>query len=248
MIDIHTHILNEVDDGARSINETYIMIEKAKGAGFTDIICTPHYIEDYYNLDKLAIKKRLDEIQTNIVLHQGNEIYISEFMTDFLEQNKASSLAGSDYVLFELPMDKNVIYMEDVIYSLFENNYIPIIAHPERYRFVQNNPNFVYDLVEKGVLFQSNYGSIIGQYGQNAQKTLQKLLKAKLIHFLGSDAHREYSAYDNMKKILNELSKFITYDEINQLTTINPMAILENRKIDIPTPERIKSSFLKKFF
>lgn len=162
MIDIHTHILNEVDDGARSINETYIMIEKAKGAGFTDIICTPHYIEDYYNLDKLAIKKRLDEIQTNIVLHQGNEIYISEFMTDFLEQNKASSLAGSDYVLFELPMDKNVIYMEDVIYSLFENNYIPIIAHPERYRFVQNNPNFVYDLVEKGVLFQSNYGSIIG--------------------------------------------------------------------------------------
>ena len=169
-------------------------------------------------------------------------------MTDFLVQNKASSLAGSDYVLFELPMDKNVIYMEDVIYSLFENNYIPIIAHPERYRFVQNNPNFVYDLVEKGVLFQSNYGSIIGQYGQNAQKTLQKLLKAKLIHFLGSDAHREYSAYDNMKKILNELSKFITYDEINQLTTINPMAILENRKIDIPTPERIKSSFLKKFF
>ena len=248
MIDIHTHILNEVDDGARSINETYIMIEKAKGAGFTDIICTPHYIEDYYNLDKLAIKKRLDEIQTNIVLHQGNEIYISEFMTDFLEQNKASSLAGSDYVLFELPMDKNVIYMEDVIYSLFENNYIPIIAHPERYRFVQNNPNFVYDLVEKGVLFQSNYGSIIGQYGQNAQKTLQKLLKAKLIHFFFFFSHREYSAYDNMKKILNELSKFITYDEINQLTTINPMAILENRKIDIPTPERIKSSFLKKFF
>ena len=85
MIDIHTHILNEVDDGARSINETYIMIEKAKGAGFTDIICTPHYIEDYYNLDKLAIKKRLDEIQTNIVLHQGNEIYISEFKTEFLE-------------------------------------------------------------------------------------------------------------------------------------------------------------------
>lgn len=220
MIDIHAHIVYQVDDGSRDIEETKCMLKKAEKAGFTDIICTPHYKINRYEEEASDINKKINDIQkeTNINLYTGNEIYANQDMINYLLEGKAQPLANSNYVLFELPMTQKIKNLDGIVYSLLEEGYIPIIAHPERYTYVQKDPNFLYKYILQGVLFQSNYGSIIGQYGQNSKKTLIKLLKADMIHFLGADAHRKVSVYDEMPSILKELSKYISKEKIKELT------------------------------
>ena len=94
-------------------------------------------------------------------------------MMNLLEQGKASTINNSCYVLFELPLNAEPLNLYDVIYSLQENKLIPILAHPERYSYVQKEPELIHDLIEKGCLMQANYGSIIGEYGVKAEYILK---------------------------------------------------------------------------
>ena len=190
MIDFHTHILPNIDDGSRSIDETFNLIKEAKEVGFEGIVLTSHYIENYYETDVperdvwvKAISENLQAkgIETNLYL--ANEIYISDNMMRLLEEGKASTINNSCYVLFELPLNSEPLNLYDVIYSLQENKLIPILAHPERYSYVQKEPELVYDLIEKGCLMQSNYGSIIGQYGVKAEFIVRKFFENNMIHF-----------------------------------------------------------------
>ena len=120
---------------------------------------------------------------------------------------------------------------KEVIYRLIENGYIPIIAHPERYPFVQENPDYLFELEEMGALFQANFGSIIGMYGGKAKKTLKILLKNNLISFLGSDVHKPEQVYNKIPKIIKKLKKVISDEEFIEFTEINPQKVLNNEDI-----------------
>ena len=167
-------------------------------------------------------------------------------MIELLENQKASTINNTSYVLFELPMNSEPLNLNDVLYSLLEYKLVPVIAHPERYSFVQKNPNLIYDLIQKGALMQMNYGSIIGQYGEKAKITARKLLENDMIHFLGTDVHRQGTIYKNIPVILQELEEIIGVDKLEELTTINPKLALENKKIDIDSPREINLSFFEK--
>ena len=176
MIDVHSHILPNIDDGSRSIDETFNLIKEAKAAGFDGIICTSHYMENYYETNRPerevwinAIHENLSAKDIDMQLYIGNEIYMSDNIIKLLEDGKASTLNDTSYVLFELPMNAEPLNLYDTIYEMQQYKIVPILAHPERYSFVQTDPELIYDLIEKGVLMQSNYGSIIGQYGKKAQ-------------------------------------------------------------------------------
>lgn len=254
MIDVHSHIIPNIDDGARSIEESYIMIKEASRAGFTDVISTSHYMEGYYeeNSQKRqewlnATNEQLKKDAIPINLHCGSEIYITENLTNLIKEGKASTLANSNYVLFEIPMNNKVRYLDDIIFKIKSLNMIPIIAHPERYSYVQEDPNMLIPLIEQGVLFQGNYASVIGSYGTQAKKTIKKLLKANMIHFLGTDCHRKNSIYSQMKEIMIELEKIICKEKIKELSTVNPRHILENKELEIIEPSRIKKGFFKLF-
>ena len=114
-------------------------------------------------------------------------------MTDniikLLENEKASTINNTSYVLFELPKNEEPLNLYDLIYEMQQNKIVPVLAHPERYVYVQKEPELLYDLVEKGVLIQANYGSIIGQYGNKAQMIVRKMFENNLVHFLGTDVH-----------------------------------------------------------
>lgn len=252
MIDIHSHILPNIDDGSKTIKESTALIEEAQNVGFTDIISTSHYLEDYYEADNKKRKELIEEIKSHIDseirIHLGNEIYITEDIINLIKENKASTLGSSNYVLFELPMNSNVLYLKEVIFRLIENDYIPIIAHPERYLYVQKDPNMLIELIEMGVLFQANYASIEGYYGKDAQKTVKLLLKNDMIHFLGTDVHRKNTIYKMMTKILSRLEKLIGKEKLYELTTTNPKFVLENKKINIEKPKTIKINLLNKIF
>ena len=253
MIDFHTHILPNIDDGSRSIDETFNLIKEAKEVGFDGIILTSHYIENFYETDVperdvwvKAISENLGAKGIDADLYLANEIYISENMMGLLEQQKASTINNSCYVLFELPLNEEPLNIYDVIYSLQENKLIPILAHPERYSFVQKEPELIYDLIEKGCLMQANYGSIIGQYGVKAEYIVKKFLENNMIHFLGSDVHRQNSIYPKIPFALEKIREIVGEEKLEELTTINPKLVLANKKIEIDEPEEFSLTLKEK--
>lgn len=246
MIDIHSHIIPKIDDGSKSMEESYKMFEAAMKAGFTDIIATPHYIEEHYEVNVVkthaiveAMNRVIKEKGLQIKIHPGNEIYITQNIVKLIEDKKASTLANSKYILFELPMNNIINYLEDAIFKIKASGLIPVIAHPERYRYIQKNTNFVGELIKNGVLFQANFSSISGDYGNSAKKTLIKLLKANMIHFFGSDSHNS-EKYSKIAENIEQLQKIISKEKIEELTKLNPKHILENKEIKIEEPIFIK--------
>lgn len=253
MIDFHTHIIPNIDDGSRSIEETFNLIKEAKEAGFEGIVLTSHYIENYYETDVperdmwvKAISDNLKQKGIETDLYLGNEIYISGNMMNLLIEGKASTINNSSYVLFEMPLNAEPMNLYDVIYSLQENKLIPVLAHPERYSFIQKEPELVYDLIEKGVLMQANYGSILGQYGEKAQMIVRRFLENNMIHFLGTDVHRQNTIYKRIPHALKEIEEIVGRVKLEQLTTINPQLALENKRIDIDDPEEFSLTLKEK--
>ncbi len=167
MIDLHSHILPGVDDGARNIDETMQLLREAQDVGFKSIISTSHYMEGYYETavqerEMLiqAINKKLEQYNINIDIYLGNEIYLSENMIQLLEEKKASTINDTSYVLFEMPLNIEPINLYDIVYEMTQYKIVPILAHPERYSFVQQDPELIYDLIDLGVLMQANYASV----------------------------------------------------------------------------------------
>lgn len=253
MIDFHTHILPNIDDGAKCISETIALLQEAKSAGFKTIILTSHYMDNYYEAnvnDRMrlmnSIKSILEENKIDIQLVLGSEIYISDNINELIKRKKACTINNSRYILFELPLNTKPINLYETIYDMLQNGYIPILAHPERYEFVQQNPRIINDLIEKGVLMQGNFGSFVGQYGEKAQIIIRKFLKNNMIHFLGTDVHRRNTIYNKIPKILFEMEKFIGTEKLEQITKTNPKLVLENKLIEVENQEEIYLSIIDK--
>lgn len=251
MIDMHTHILPNIDDGSNNIEESIEMLKEAQEAGFTGLVSTSHFIEESYNTTSKEREELINNINNklileniNIKIYNGAEAYISNNLNELINKSILPTINGSRYLLMELPMNSEIIYLDEIIGSLKQNGIIPIIAHPERYSYVQKNPNMLAKLIEQGVLFQANYASIIGKYGKQAEKTIKKLLKSNMIHFLGTDAHRSKSVYIQMNIILKKIEKLIGKEKLEKISTINPTKVINNKEIEIDEPTKIKKIFI----
>ena len=253
MIDFHTHILPNIDDGSKSIEETFNLIKEAKEAGFNKIISTAHYVENYYEVDVTdrkawidSLNKTLKEKNDDIELYLGNEVYFSDNIINLLEDGKATTINNTNYLLFEMPLNAQPFDLYNIIYELLEYKLIPVLAHPERYSFVQKNPELIYDLIQKGVLMQCNYGSIIGQYGKKAQIIVKKFYENNMVHFMGSDVHKQNTIYRKIPEILPQIAEIIGDEKLNEITTLNEQKVLNNKRIDIDEPSHIKLSLKEK--
>lgn len=246
MIDMHAHILPGIDDGAKDTKETLLMLKEAREAGFTDVLATSHYVEGKYEFNKVdreyiinAITKKIEEENINIKIHVGAEGYITNNLPELIEKKVIPTLANSRYILFELPMRAKIMNVEDIIIRIHELGLIPIIAHPERYEIVKDNPNIVARWIELGALMQSNYGSILNAYGNKNKETLLKLLNADAVHFLGTDTHYKGGFYTQMNTIKSLLIKEIGEEKLDVLSYKNPKKVLENEVIEVNEPKKI---------
>lgn len=227
MTDIHSHILFDVDDGSKSIDESIELLKKMHEVGFNNVILTPHYIDgsEYSckNKEKKSklnnIKKELLKQKIDINIYLGNEILINDSIYELIVNNSIHTLNNTRYILVEFPFHNKIINMEDIIYELKINGLIPIIAHPERYTYFQDNYKEVDRLRKEGFLFQGNYASILGYYGKESQKLLKYMLKKKYIDYLGTDIHRTSKMYvlDNFDKIEKEIIKITKKDYYNEI-------------------------------
>ena len=239
MVDVHTHIIPNIDDGSRSVEETFNLIQEAEEAGFTDIILTPHYITNYYETPGSEVKFWTESLQNiinqkgiEVQLHSGMEIYIFEELGELLRNGQIITLANSNYALIEFPMNTTMRNVEQILFVVRNMGYKVIIAHPERYKCIQDNTEYAMQLVEEGCLLQANYGSIVDIYGKEAKKTLKQLLKMDLISFMGTDTHKEGTIYKSIPQILKKLKKVISEEKLYEITTKNPRKILNNQDLN----------------
>lgn len=197
MIDIHSHILPGVDDGARTLTDSIEIVRELVSLGVTDVVVTPHFIVDtHFMSTRFENSKLLERLRQaaadegfRINFYLGNEIYIDNKIIELLKAKKITGLAGGRYLLVELPLNDEFPNYEDIFMELMDEGYKVILAHPERYTIVQNDFGVIENLCEMGVLLQCNLGSITGKYGGGAKKTVKRLAKEKMIFAFGSDIH-----------------------------------------------------------
>lgn len=229
MTDIHSHILFNLDDGSKSIDESIELLKKMESVGFNNVILTPHYIKntDYKidNVEKLEklemLKNAVKKNNININIYLGNEIFIDDEIIELVKDNKIYSLNNSKYLLIEFPFHNQILNLEDILYEIKYNGYIPIIAHPERYTYFQKNYKLVQKLKDDGILFQSNYSSILGDYGSSSKKLIKKMLKDGYVDYLGTDIHHINKTFtlDNFEKIIKKIKKITGEDYFKQIVS-----------------------------
>lgn len=246
MIDMHCHIVPFTDDGAKDLESSIAMGKAAQEAGYNAVIATSHYIihdiENNYTEFRNNIEKLNEVYKENgidVKVYNGNEIFFTNDITGLLKDKKVSSLADSKYVLFEFPLFNQIIPMNayDEINELQNAGYIPILAHPERYLFVQKDVNSLIPLIEAGVLLQSNVASAYGKYGRKAQKILKVMLKRGMVHFLATDSHNTHT-YEKNDLATKKIKKWNKDDERLNVILSNSEKIIKNEKIDIWYPTK----------
>jgi protein-tyrosine phosphatase len=206
-VDIHSHLLFGLDDGAKTLEDTLSYIRQIKALGFSKVITTPHIMEGLYPNTPSTILNKLEEV--NIALQQNNiEISVqagAEYMMDhfFYDNIKTESLLTlkDNWVLVEMSYLSAPVQLYDIIYELQVMGYQPILAHPERYLYYFKNQNEYEKLKKAGVYFQLNLLSLVGYYGPEAQNTAEKLLLRGMIDFTGSDIHHQFHLKSFEKKI-----------------------------------------------
>ena len=252
MIDIHSHILWNLDDGSKSIEESIKIVQEAEKAGITDIICTPHHgkrgvkgaTPEQIKNSVIKLQEELRKVDCLVNLYPGNEIYVEEDLMEEIQKKTVMSLAEEKYILIELPMQNEYHYIEDMIFDIKKLGKIPILAHPERYSYIQENPNKVLSFLEIGVLLQCNLGSVLGKYGNKAKKTVKELLKSHAVSIMASDIHRADTLYLEIESAIQKLDSIIGKEEREKLVQVNPKKIIEGLQIPVPIIKKIKKVWL----
>ena len=247
MIDIHCHILPEVDDGSRSLNESIEMAMIAKEQGITKIVNTSHYHPDFRYKKGEELLKELEDV--NNVLKEnkidleiliGNEIYYTKDLIDQIDELDFFTLNNSRYILIELPPTNFPSDLCSIVYELKEKNYIPVFAHVERYIEVQENPELIYEAINAGAIIQINSYSVLGKNGKEIQKICNTLLERNMVHVVGTDAHRSKRRTPIFSDAYKYVSSQYSKDMADDLFINNNYFIINDKELEIKPPYESK--------
>ncbi len=242
LVDIHSHVLPYIDDGAEDWKTALQMMRQAEKDGIDCVVCTPHILSEKDFKHEAEILQRFEELRQkvrkagiSVNLELGCEIYAQPYIP--FEQKIATLAGNGRYFLIEFPLNM----VQDLLFKQFFNtvrqNTTPIIAHPERYAYLQSKPAGAYEFVKNGALLQLNAGSLMGVFGHAARALSFRLIEADLIHVVGSDAHdldtRPLKLSDSYHLVSERWGK----DKADQLFCINPSRILAGEHIFLAPPK-----------
>ncbi|MGM7721727.1 tyrosine-protein phosphatase [Metabacillus sp. Hm71] len=246
MIDIHSHILPGVDDGAQTVEDAISMAKLAVEEGITKIIATPHHQNGKYINKKQNIIERVSEF--NMILQQENislevlpgqetRIY-GELIEDFVKGD-ILPLNNTKYLFIELPSGHVPRYTEKLLYDVQLNGLTPVIVHPERNSEIIENPEILFNLVKKGSLTQITACSITGHFGKKIQRFSTQLIESHQTHFISSDAHNISSRSFRIKESISVLEKEFG-SQIVYFFQENAELLLKGQTVYKPEPNQIK--------
>jgi protein-tyrosine phosphatase len=246
VIDIHTHIIPDLDDGPPDMDTSVAMGLLAAEEGITAIISTSHSKES----EAVVFEGRRGKLDAgraawstagiDIRLELGVEIYLRPDTPADLKSGKLWTLAGSRYALVELPYQPWPTYTERVLFDLQLAGYVPILAHPERYTAIQADPNVMYALAERGILGQVTASAMVGDHGGPVRRCAETLVRHGMIQFLSSDTHglTLRKRMPHLKKALGVVEGLVGAELAGAMVLDNPACVLENRHIEAE-PERV---------
>lgn len=239
MIDIHSHILPMIDDGASSVEMALNMLDDAYCDGTDRIILTPHYALSYNFINPRKkimdlfwdLKRIVENEGIPIQIYPGCE-YLMESPKKFHENfQNIVTINNSRYLLTEFYFEAQEIDILSGISAIKEKNLIPVLAHPERYECVQRYPENIQYYIKEGALLQLNKGSVLGEYGKRVRKTAVKILEQKGYTFAGSDAHHLVGRNVQMHPAYDFICDYFGIEYAQELFKENPKNILEDKVI-----------------
>lgn len=211
-VDMHSHLIPGIDDGAKTLEDSITMIQRLKELGFRKIITTPHITGEYYPntpeiiLNGLAqVKTALVEQGIDIEIEAAAEYYLDDYFENLLNENKKLLTFSDNHILVEFSMLVEPANAFDLIFQLKTRGYQPILAHPERYLYFEKNFKKFEEIKSLGCEMQVNLLSLSGYYGKEQKKLGIKLLQSGMIDYLGTDLHRA----SQFKSICNISDRFI---------------------------------------
>lgn len=238
MIDIHVHALPGMDDGAQDMQEALSMLSIAARSGTEAIVLTPHCnvpgaapnyadrkLYDRFHAFTAAVRRH----SIPISIYLGAEIFCTPQLPDRLSSLLFPTLADSHYPLFEFSFDEEINGMESMLRGVCQYNIVPIIAHPERYSAVQENPEILADWFSRGYVLQLNKDSILGRLGRHAFQTADWALTNGFAHVIASDAHHSDMRTTSLSAVRELVESRYSPEYAAVLFDENPRRILEDR-------------------
>lgn len=240
MIDIHTHILPGMDDGSESMEDSLEMVGLAEESGVHTIVATPHsnmgrIFENFYSEEWesrfLDFEKAMQKAGSNIRLLRGMEIFGTGDVASKIQEGRLIPINDSRYYLIEFPFGADPFWIGDILNSVKKLGKVPVIAHPERYYCVQDNPVVLYEWMRQGCFSQVNKSSMFGRFGRQSQIAADILLRNRLATCVASDAHGPYQRTTYMGDIKDYLED--EYGEVYAALLLkeNPERMIEDRDI-----------------
>lgn len=235
MIDMHSHIIWGIDDGAKSEKDTIDMLKRAEASGTTKIVATPHFARGVYEVEFEEVKNKVNELRAlakenniNIEIYHGQEVYYTEKIYEYYKEGYIGTINDTRYMLIEFSLrDFHIDKVIDDLYELTLRGIKIIIAHPERYNTFINEPSLINKFIEQGYLFQLNGGSVTGQFGRRVKKLSKLYLDNNIYSVIGSDGHNDI----NRSTDISEALKQLTEQQIKSFK-INGKNILSNKEVD----------------
>ncbi len=232
MIDIHNHLIPNIDDGSDSLELSRKLIRDAVDEGITDILITPHFMKHGpYNIRKKELNDLFESLKRetedlDVRLYLGNELLIDRELDELLLKDQVCTMNGSRYVLIEFPFEHYRNEYDEYLYNV-SLQYKIIIAHPERYYFVQKKHDFVDRWLAEGYLLQSNATSL---FHSDTRRVVYDLIEKGKLSFIASDAHNEYRPV-SLIEAYQLVSRKFSQETAELLMEINPERVIENKNV-----------------
>ena len=235
MIDIHSHILPNMDDGASSWEVSLKMCEQAHQNGIKTIIATPHTLNGIYKNNPKDIEEKVKILnqkikENNLPLQvlPGSEVHLSADIIEAIKKKEILTLNKSNYILLEFPHTQIPLHIEEILFQIQIMGITPILSHVERNLKFQQKPALLSQLIQNGALAQITAASLCGFFGPILKKISQKFLSEELVYSIASDAHTdtEEGRGSFFSQALKEASKIIGHQSALNLVHSNPQKII----------------------
>ncbi len=240
MIDTHLHILPGVDDGPDTVEESLALARVLVQEGVHSAIATPHYNDEFPRRSAAEIRSRVHDLQyaldlerIPLRLYAGHEALIKPGLVEDIQAGRLATLNGSRYLLLELWPRTWIPETERVIFELRAAGIIPVLAHVERYRAIQDKPDRLAALVQQGALAQLTASSLTNLWGKMVRRSAETLLKRGLVHCIASDSHGMKKRKPDVAAGLQSAGKFRDKEYIRRMIETQPGAILKNELIQL---------------
>ncbi|MGG3739465.1 tyrosine-protein phosphatase [Aeribacillus pallidus] len=244
MIDIHCHILPNVDDGAGRLEDSLEMARAAVNEGINTIVATPHHQNGRYNNPKSVVTKEVETLNGELqkagiplTVLPGQEVRVYGELIEDLQNGEIVPVG--QYILVEFPANHIPSFAEQLLFDIQTKGYVPIIVHPERNQVFIEQPDRLYKLVMNGACTQITASSVIGRFGKNIQKFCKQLIESNLTHLIASDAHNTTSRGFYLKDAYNYIDRQFGMDYVYMFRE-NAQQLIDGNHLHKEIPERIK--------